>query len=137
MAQTTSAAAQLHIRELLRKTQEEEEEKRKRRWEMQDDKDVEQRCGMRQDQTSVYTTEDETTDPDKTAQAASSSQSSGELEIGHESEPMTASHLTKEPESSEKTIEASRSANTAQQGEDTSQKTVTAQSRSGWTITLE
>ena len=59
------------------------------------------------------------------------------LGIGHESEPMTASHLTKEPESSEKTIEASRSANTAQQGEDTSQKTVTAQSRSGWTITLE
>ena len=92
---------------------------------------------MRQDQTPVHTMEDETADPDETAQAAPSSQSSGEWEIGHESEPMTASHLTKGPENSEKTTETSRSANTTQQGEDTRQKTVTAQSQSGQMITLE
>ena len=87
---------------------------------MQVDKDVEQQHGMRQDWTSVYTMENETTDPNKAAQAASSPHSSEGLEIGHESRPMTASHPTKEQETSEKTIEIPESTNAAQQAKDTS-----------------
>ena len=83
---------------------------------------------MRQDRTSVYTMEKETADPNKAAQAASSPHSSEGLEIGHESRPMTASHPTKEQESSKKTIEVPKLTNTTQQGKDTSQKIVNAQS---------
>ena len=149
MAQTMSSAAQLHIKELLRKTREKEEERKRRRREKQTREGMEHQQGDEWDQVAANMSKKKTPSQDKMVQATSSSWPSGSLEIEQESEPTPVSQSTKEqenvPESATvgqglqptKTIETQRSLSTAQQGGDTSQKTLTVQSRSGWMVTLE
>ena len=126
MAQATSAAVQMRIMELLRKMQEKEEERKKKKQEVQAGEDAEHQHEKEKDQTP---------DRDNMPLEASSSRSAAEVETG--SKEVTTSHLIKKPESTMKTTKTRRPQSTAQQAEDTSQKTITVQSRAGQTITLE
>ena len=114
MEQTTNAATQLRIKELLWKTQEKEEERKKKKQEMQASKDVERQHKKEEGQDFNW---------NKTAPEASSSQMAARIE--KESKEIMTGWLDEGPQS------------TAQQVEDTSQKTITVRSKAGRTITLE
>ena len=102
MAQSTNAATQLRIKELLRKTQEKEEERKKKKQEIQASKDAERQHKKEEGQDF---------NQNKTAPEASSSWMVARIEAG--SREITTGQLVKGPQSK------------AQQVEDTSQKTIT------------
>ena len=137
MAQTTSAVAQLCIRELLRKTQEREEERKRKKQEMQVDKEIRQQHEVERNQTPVHTTEGEAFILNTEAQAASSLHPSEEPKTELKSRSTTATYMTKEQKSGKKISKNPESTNVDQQSEDMNQKIVTAQSQSGWTVVLE
>ena len=114
MAQTTSAAVQAWIRELLKKTQEKEEERKKKSQEMQTKEDAVRQCKKEKDRIP---------NQDDMTPEASSSWITTEAEI--ELREMTTDHQTKE------------SPDTIQQAKGTSQKIMTVRSKAGRMITLE
>ena len=94
-------------------------------------KEVEQQREVEQDQTSIHTVEGETYGLGKTAQAASSPHPPEEPKTECKTRPTTTSHTTKEQKSSENIMDIPKSTDDSPQGKDTSQRVVTAQSRSG------
>ena len=108
MVQTTSAAVQAWIQELLRKTKEKEEERKKKSPRVQTKEDAERQHRKEKEQTSSQ---------DDMTPEASSSQMTAEAEVG--SRETTTYHQNKELQS------------IIQQEEGASQKTITVWSKAG------
>ena len=125
MVQTTNAATQLQIKELLRKTQEKEEERKKKKQEMQASDAERQR---EKEEGQVF-------DQIKTAPGTSSSQSTAEIGTGLE-KAMT-DHQIKGPEKITQTVRIQRPPSESQEKEDMNPKVITARSKAGWTVILE